>query len=175
MQIYKKVEKYFEPLWYIELLLFVFISSCWTLGCLSNSSIVSILCFTISQILIGWVGHSCDHNRNESLRLIGRFESALLGGFSTSWWGSKHNVHHMFTNIKKYDQDIQHEYKVYLFEFLFLKWRFDSFISAIAKRNPVLFPLSRYNQLESSSIMSAWPCVMRIFSTGQSASSLRAL
>ena len=49
------------------------------------------------------------------LRLFGRFELALLGGFSAEWWGSKHNMHHMFTNIQKYDQDIQHAYKVYLF------------------------------------------------------------
>lgn len=44
-------------------------------------------------------------------------------------------MHHMFTNIKKYDEDIQHEYKVYLYEFLYLKWRFDSIAYAIKDRN----------------------------------------
>jgi len=40
----------------------------------------------------------------------------------------------MFTN-SKYDQDIQHEYKVYLYPFLYLKWRFDSLEEAIRFRN----------------------------------------
>jgi hypothetical protein len=48
-------------------------------------------------------------------------------------------MHHMFTNIVKYDEDIQHSYKVYLFEFLYLKWRFDSLVSAIEKKSTVKF------------------------------------
>lgn len=43
----------------------------------------------------------------------------------------------MFTNIIKYDEDIQHEYKVYLYEFLYLKWRFDSLMTVIKSRNYV--------------------------------------
>jgi fatty acid desaturase len=76
--------------------------------------------------LIGWIGHSAAHNRDVKLNTLGRFEAAVLGGFSLQWWSPKHNMHHMFTNIEKYDEDIQHKYKVYLFEFLYLKWRFDS-------------------------------------------------
>ena len=42
----------------------------------------------------------------------------------------------MFTNTKHYG-DIQHEYKVYLYPFLYLKWRFDSMEEAIRTRNIV--------------------------------------
>ncbi len=42
----------------------------------------------------------------------------------------------MFTNTK-HDGDIQHEYKVYLYPFLYLKWRFDSMEEAIRTRNIV--------------------------------------
>jgi len=50
-------------------------------------------------------------------------------------------MHHMFTNIQKYDSDIQHEYKTYLFEFLFLKWRFDSLVASLKSVNIVNMPL----------------------------------
>lgn len=100
---------------------------------------LSVTCFALSAILIGWIGHSAVHNRNPTLNIYGRVESALLGGFSTEWWSPKHNMHHMFTNIVKYDEDIQHSYKVYLFEFLYLKWRFDSLVSAIEKKSTVKF------------------------------------
>jgi hypothetical protein len=46
-------------------------------------------------------------------------------------------MHHIFTNSQLYDEDIKHEYKVYLYEFLYLKWRFDSLVSAITKINYV--------------------------------------
>jgi fatty acid desaturase len=46
-------------------------------------------------------------------------------------------MHHVFTNSKLYDDDIKHDYKIYLYEFLYLKWRFDSLVSAITKLNYV--------------------------------------
>lgn len=49
------------------------------------------------------------------------------------WWSPKHNMHHIFTNSTLYDEDIKHDYKVYLYEFLYLKWRFDSLVEAIKK------------------------------------------
>lgn len=52
-------------------------------------------------------------------------------------------MHHMFTNIVKYDEDIQHQYKVYLFEFLYLKWRFDSFATAVRNGNYVRIEVCR--------------------------------
>jgi len=70
---------------------------------------------------------------------MSRIECALLGGFSIAWWNPKHNMHHMFTNIVKYDEDIQHDYKVYLYPFLYLKWRFDSIVSAIKTGNIVQY------------------------------------
>jgi fatty acid desaturase len=83
------------------------------------------------------VGHSAAHNRNIKLNTFGRYETAFFGGFSLEWWSPKHNMHHMFTNVEKYDEDIQHKYKVYLFAFLYLKWRFDSMKSAIKSGNYV--------------------------------------
>lgn len=68
---------------------------------------------------------------------VGRFFSAIIGGLSVEWWSPKHNMHHMFTNSQLYDDDIKHEYKVYLYPFLYLKWRYDSFSTAIAKKNPI--------------------------------------
>lgn len=104
-----------EPLWSIEILLVLLVGSTWFIGCMTEYAILSVVCFALTQILIGWIGHSAAHNRNKTLNLLGRYESAIFGGFSLDWWSPKHNMHHMFTNIEKYDEDIQHKYKVYLF------------------------------------------------------------
>jgi hypothetical protein len=60
-------------------------------------------------------------------------------------------MHHVFTNSKLYDDDIKHDYKIYLYEFLYLKWRFDSLVSAITKLNYVKLSLFRWKLLESQS------------------------
>lgn len=52
-------------------------------------------------------------------------------------------MHHIFTNSKLYDDDIKHDYKVYLYQFLYLKWRFDSLVSAFMKLNYVIFCLTK--------------------------------
>ena len=44
-------------------------------------------------------------------------------------------MHHMFTNSHLYDDDIKHDYKVYLYPFLYFKWRYDSLVSAINSKN----------------------------------------
>jgi hypothetical protein len=44
-------------------------------------------------------------------------------------------MHHMFTNSTKYDDDIKHEYYTPLYPFLYLKWRFDAFISSARSMN----------------------------------------
>lgn len=44
-------------------------------------------------------------------------------------------MHHIFTNSQLYDEDIKHEYKVYLYPFLYLKWRYDSIVQAFASKN----------------------------------------
>jgi fatty acid desaturase len=108
MEIYKKMEPHQEPLWSIEILLFLLVSAVWVVGCTTSYPVVSVLSFAFSQGLISWIGHSTAHSRNKNLNVLGRIESALVGGLSLDWWSPKHNMHHMFTNIQKYDQDIQH-------------------------------------------------------------------
>lgn len=78
------------------------------------------------------------HSRNVTLQKIGRYFASLFGGFCLEWWAPKHNMHHMFTNSHLYDDDIKHDYKVYLYPFLYLKWRFDSYTTAIANKNIVI-------------------------------------
>lgn len=101
------------------------------IACSTKIAFLSILLFGFTQIVIGWVGHSMAHSRHPLFMKYGSIASGLIGGFSLSWWSPKHNMHHIFTNSQLYDEDIQHDYKVYLYEFLYLKWRFDSLISAI--------------------------------------------
>jgi hypothetical protein len=94
------------------------------------------------------------HNRHPLLLKYGRIGPALIGGFSLEWWSPKHNMHHIFTNSQLYDEDIKHNYKVYLYEFLYLKWRFDSLVSAIVKLNYVKYKLiNRSNSLVFQSTM----------------------
>ncbi len=107
------------------------------IACTTESAIVSILLFAFTQIVSGWVGHSMAHNRHPFFLKYGRIVAAIVGGFSLEWWSPKHNMHHIFTNSQLYDDDIKHDYKVYLYEFLYLKWRFDSAVSAITKLNYV--------------------------------------
>src|SRR2546428_571297 len=111
----------------------------WVVGCLSSYAFVSILCFALNQVVVSWVAHSGAHSRDTNLNKISRVEASLIGGMSLEWWSPKHNMHHMFTNIQIYDEDIQHQYKVYLFPFLYLKWRFDSLVSTIQNKNYVNF------------------------------------
>jgi len=64
MEIYKKMEPFSEPLWTIEILLCLLVTSLWFIGCAGEYSALSITCFALAQILVGWVGHSGAHNRN---------------------------------------------------------------------------------------------------------------
>jgi hypothetical protein len=82
MEIYKKLEDFYEPLWSIEILLCIFVGSTWFIGCVTEYSLLSIVCFSLTQIVIGWMGHSAVHNRNIKLNKFGRYEAALFGGFS---------------------------------------------------------------------------------------------
>lgn len=122
----------------MEFLLTALVVAAFLLGIFSPYPILAILGFAFSQVVVGWMGHSAAHSRNFTLQKYGQKVASLVGGFSLEWWSPKHNMHHMFTNIQKYDSDIQHEYKVYLYEFLYLKWRFDSFVSAVKKQNYVI-------------------------------------
>lgn len=108
-------------------------------GCFTSIGLLSIFCFGFAQIVVGWMGHSMSHSRDLLLQKIGRIFASLCGGFCLEWWAPKHNMHHMFTNSHLYDDDIKHDYKVYLYPFLYLKWRFDSFTTAITSKNFVIY------------------------------------
>ena len=73
MEIFGKVEAYFEPIWSVEILLTLFVGTCWFIGCVTSYWWLSILTFSLAQILIGWVSHSAVHNRTPALNTLGRF------------------------------------------------------------------------------------------------------
>lgn len=100
-------------------------------------ALVSVLGFAFSQILAGWYGHSGAHSRAMEFYSYALKPVGIVGGFSMEWWSPKHNMHHIFTNSMKYDDDIKHSYYVFMYPFLYLKWRFDSILSAFASRNYV--------------------------------------
>ena len=104
------------------------------------------------------------HNRHPLLIKYGRIGPALIGGFSLEWWSPKHNMHHIFTNSQLYDEDIKHDYKIYLYEFLYLKWRFDSLVSAIVKLNYVKISINnRLNLYAFHSTMRFFSIFMKTF------------
>lgn len=72
MEILKKVEPFYAPLWSIEVLLFLLLVATWLIACTTSYAIVSVLAFAFTQILVGWVGHSAAHSRNTNLNLFGR-------------------------------------------------------------------------------------------------------
>lgn len=129
----------------------MFVGASFLTACFTSIGFVSIICFAFSQAVIGWMGHSMAHNRDLTLQKVGAIYASLFGGFCLDWWSPKHNMHHMFTNSMLYDDDIKHEYKVYLYPFLYLKWRFDSFEAAIKKKNIVNFNL--YRPISFSSLL----------------------
>ena len=133
--ILEKVKHLYAVRWDLEVLLMVFLASTFLTACFTRIGIVSIVLFGFTQIVVGWMGHSMSHSRDKTLNQVGRIFASLVGGFCLEWWAPKHNMHHIFTNHQEYDDDIKHNYKVYLFLFLYLKWRYDSFTTAFATRN----------------------------------------
>jgi hypothetical protein len=86
MELYKKLEKYFEPIWSIEILLFLLCTLTWLIGCTTEHVWLSIVSFVFVQILIGWVSHSGCHSRDINLNIFSHFEAKVIGGFSPDWW-----------------------------------------------------------------------------------------
>jgi len=82
-----------------------------------------------------------NHNRDPLVYKIGQVYAPLIAGISCKWWNKKHNLHHMFTNNLKKDTDIQHEYKRYLFQFLFLKWNYDCIVTEYKHKTFILVML----------------------------------
>lgn len=112
-----------------------FVAGLFLYGCFGSNWILVTIAFGVSQVLTGWIAHSMHHSRHPTVRSIGLIISPLVAGLTDSWWSPKHNAHHMFTNSLLYDDDIKHEYKVFLYPFLYLKWRFDSFVAAVTGRH----------------------------------------
>ena len=125
------------PNYYKEALLLGFVTCLLLYGCLGSITILCIICFGLCQIILGWICHSMAHSRVPTLQKLGDVFAPLIGGLSLTWWSPKHNAHHMFTNSLLYDDDIKHDYKVYLYPFLFLKWKWDSLVSSLTNRKYV--------------------------------------
>lgn len=99
MELYKKTEALQHPIWSVEILLTILVTGLWFVGCLSSNILLSIAGFTLSQIIGGWTAHSRVHGHDKNLHIMARFEYTFIVGFTFSWWGPKHNMHHLFTNI----------------------------------------------------------------------------
>eukprot|EP00050_Salpingoeca_kvevrii_P005693 m.285149 g.285149 ORF g.285149 m.285149 type:complete len:384 (+) comp11309_c0_seq1:192-1343(+) len=106
----------------------------------------------------GWLGHDMTHARNSvySDTCLG-YVSGWINGFSRAWWSDKHNTHHVLTNHKEHDPDIQmqpflflwapsksvdhhlrkyqHYYFLPLYSFLYVSWRSQSFLWELKRRN----------------------------------------
>ena len=107
MELLRKVEHLYQPLWSMELGIWFMLALMLYVAHTSEIFVVSALVFGVQQIITGWQAHSNAHSRNPTATLLGTRFASLLGGFSISWWSPKHNMHHMFTNTK-HDGDIQH-------------------------------------------------------------------
>lgn len=119
----------FEPIWTVEILLILFSVCTFLIGCYAKNAFVALFFTGLTTLLSGWFGHSMNHNRNPLCYKLGLIYGPIIGGFSPRWWNRKHNLHHMFTNHMKKDEDIQHSYNRWLFPFLYLKWKIDAIVT----------------------------------------------
>jgi len=104
----------------------------------------------------GWIGHDYAHGRGKLSYLLGTVLGGLVNGFSLSWWGHKHNTHHVYPNRKEYDSDIhnepilylwindecdgwhrryQHYYYMFVYAFLYVSWRLQSIQFVMGSRD----------------------------------------
>lgn len=116
---------------------------------------VAVLALACGNTVAGWLAHDFVHGRGWFPTLMRPF-GELVGGMSTTWWSSKHNMHHALTNEVGYDEDIslepllflwapdpkndsrlraiQHLYWPLPFSLLFIIWRVDSLRVAFGQR-----------------------------------------
>ncbi|CAD8118208.1 unnamed protein product [Paramecium sonneborni] len=127
----KQVKDLFQPDWTIEILLLIGLSLGLYLG-VTSDWYIAIPTIALTQIVAGWQGHSTNHNRNPLLYKLS-IPYGIIHGFSTDWWQFKHNNHHIFTNRIGKDDDINHQYQMWQYGFLYLKWKFDSIITSYNK------------------------------------------
>ena len=119
--------------------------------------LLAVVCVTLSMQQAGWIGHDYVHGRGWWQRWLGRVMSGTINGFSPTWWSSKHNTHHVFTNHVGVDMDIendpvfhlfyptpshdvwfrafQHLYFVPVAAFLFISWRVQSLSHTVRTSN----------------------------------------
>jgi fatty acid desaturase len=131
----QKVLPLYRVNWGVEVLLMLFYLGLMLISVWTDSWLLAGLCSGLVQVTCGWMGHSMAHSRDRLLNQVGTTFVGLTCGYSLSWWSPKHNRHHMFTNSLRYDDDIKHEYKRYLFPLLPIKWRYDSIEAALRSRN----------------------------------------
>lgn len=118
--------------------------------------LLAVFCLGIGTLLGGWIGHQCDHQRNNVMRDVNLVYATVIDGFSPNWWATKHNRHHLSTNEMEHDGDIQlypflylwapkpdqdswnrplqHIYFSALYSILHLKWQLDSLQWSISNR-----------------------------------------
>lgn len=117
--------------------------------------IIGSLFIALGMQQAGWVSHDYGHMRGTFCRVANHITGLVYNGFSCTWWSRKHNgLHHVFTNQKNIDPDINNEPVLFLsmpdnetkdvwnrryqylyyhivFAFLYVSWRMQSFFFVI--------------------------------------------
>ena len=146
-----------NPLWEAFYLLSVYGLALLGTVVASSHPVLAVLCIGLSMQQAGWIGHDYVHGRGGYQRWAGRLMSGTINAFSPSWWSSKHNTHHVFTNHVGIDVDIendpvfhlfhphpsqdvflrrfQHLYFVPVAAFLFVSWRIQSLQHTLRTNN----------------------------------------
>eukprot|EP01118_Nematostelium_gracile_P004125 TRINITY_DN14860_c0_g1_i1.p1 TRINITY_DN14860_c0_g1~~TRINITY_DN14860_c0_g1_i1.p1 ORF type:complete len:378 (-),score=108.20 TRINITY_DN14860_c0_g1_i1:94-1227(-) len=115
----------------------------------------------------GWCGHDYVHGRGDTSYVLGRLLGGTINAFSSEWWSTKHNKHHVHTNQVGIDDDIandpilhlyipaadkdvpfrayQHFYYHLVYAFLYVSWRIQSFQTAWARKDKIELILMAIN------------------------------
>ena len=138
-----------SPFWEAFYFLSVYLlAALGTYAAACNQSLLAVLCIGFSMQQAGWIGHDYVHGRGWWPKWAGRVMSGTINAFSPTWWSSKHNTHHVYTNHVGIDVDIendpvfhlfypdascdvwyralQHLYFIPVASFLFVSWRIQS-------------------------------------------------
>lgn len=118
--------------------------------------LIATLLIGLGMQQAGWIGHDYSHGRGKLSMSLGTSLGALINGFSSAWWGHKHNTHHIYPNRKEYDSDIhnepilylwineecdgwhrryQHYYYFVVYSLLYVSWRMQSIQFVLGSRN----------------------------------------
>ena len=69
MKLEQKVKHLYQPLWYMEVLIWIGLASLLAVAVSTDNAIISILTFGLCQLITGWEAHSTAHNRHPILRV----------------------------------------------------------------------------------------------------------